>query len=481
MKARLNSLVFIWMLIVGIGLMLVDRASGEVLTALASFNRTNGATPLAGLVQRANGNFYGTTQSGGVSNVGTIFSITPSGVLTTLYSCQSIGTNNVSSLFGTLTEASDGSYFGTGNAGGFTNAQYPSGPGAVFRITTNGVLTTYPLPGYPGGSHPHAGLVKGLNDHFYGTTKTGGNNSGGMVFDFNTNGTITTLLNQFDPNLYGQNPVSSLVLGADGFLYGTTGGSGLTSPGAVFKMTTGGVITLLYAFSPAVSNGSALYTNSTGANPFAGLTFGNDGDLYGVTANGGGGSGTVFKVSTNGALTLVYSFPATSTNGIGISTNAAGASPQASLMLGGDGKFYGTAANGGSGGAGTVFSVTINGALTVLYSFPASATNSSGLFTNSTGANPKASLVQGKDGNFYGTTSGGGTNGFGTVFKLIGSIPLNIQPAGSRVVLSWTNSDFVLQSAPAITGNFTNIPGATNSPYTNPIVGAPKYFRLISN
>src|SRR5208283_4562892 len=121
--------------------------------------------------------------------------------------------------------------------------------------------------------------------------------------------------------------------------------------------------------------------------------------FYGTTSHGGtNGDGTVFKISTNGALTSLYSF----TGGND------GAYPYAGLVQGSDGSFYGTTDEGGTnGGGGTVFKISTNGAFTSLYSFSGSGND---------GANPQAGLVQGSDGNFYGTTSGGGTNGWGTVF-----------------------------------------------------------------
>jgi uncharacterized repeat protein (TIGR03803 family) len=170
----------------------------------------------------------------------------------------------------------------------------------------------------------------------------------------------------------------------------------------------------------------------------------------------------VFKVTTNGVLTTLASF-----------TGGNGAFPEAGLTQGSDGNFYGTTYWGGSGGVGTVFKVTTNGALTTLVSF-----------TSDNGANPQAGLTLGSDGHFYGTTSGGGSGGGGTVFRLdfdsVSPIPLNIQQIGDEVVLSWTNATFGLQSAPVITGDYTNVVGAA-SPYTNLITGGQNFFRLISN
>jgi uncharacterized repeat protein (TIGR03803 family) len=168
--------------------------------------------------------------------------------------------------------------------------------------------------------------------------------------------------------------------------------SGSSPPGSVFQVTTNGAVTTLVFFS---------YTN--GATPLAALTLGNDGNFYGTTAAGGSNNyGTVFIVTTNGALTTLVSFNGTN-----------GWEPRAALTLGKDGNFYGTTAYGGSGDYGTVFMVTTNGALTTLISF-----------NGVNGWHPVGALTLGNDGNFYGTTQfGGNTNlnggsGFGTVFRL---------------------------------------------------------------
>ena len=135
----------------------------------------------------------------------------------------------------------------------------------------------------------------------------------------------------------------------------------------------GVVLTTLHSFQ--------LFTN--GANPYAGLVHGSDGNFYGTTYNGGtnGDNGTVFKISTNGALTSLYS----------LTGGNDGAYPEGELVQGSDGYFYGTTFGGGWG---TVFKISTNGALTSLYSFTG----------GNDGADPTAGLVQGSDGNFYGTT-----------------------------------------------------------------------------
>ena len=196
--------------------------------------------------------------------------------------------------------------------------------------------------------------------------------------------------------------------------------------GTVFRISTNGVYTSLYSFTGG----------NDGACPQAGLVRGSDGYFYGTTEhneNGGYGefgAGTVFRISTNGTLTSLYSF--TGSND--------GANPYAGLVQGSDGNFYGTTYGGGTNGYGTVFKISLNGALTSLYSFT----------SRNDGASPQAGLVQGSDGSFYGTTVNGGQGGAGTVFRLtiVPQPQLNIVPSGPYVILAWpTNyTGFTLQS-----------------------------------
>lgn len=143
---------------------------------------------------------------------------------------------------------------------------------------------------------------------------------------------------------------------------------------------------------------------------------------------------------------------------------------------------YGTTAAGGSGGSGTVFQLNTNGTgLTVLYSF--TPVSSGSVSTNSDGASPYSGLVA-SGNSLYGTTTTGGTGGSGTVFALTlastpTAIPLSIQLTAGKAVLSWADpaSAFALQVAPAVTGVYSNVPGAV-SPYTNPVTGSQSFFRL---
>jgi uncharacterized repeat protein (TIGR03803 family) len=408
-----------------------------VFTSLYSFTGGNdGSYPQSALVQGSDNNFYGTTYGGGTGGYGwqgngTVFKISTNGALTTLHSFT--GTNDGASPNG-LVLGSDGNFYGTTGGGG-TN-----GAGTVFKITTNGALTTLyafgsitNASGDPlDGATPYAGLVQGRDGSFYGTTYWGGTNGGyGTVFKISTNGALTSLHSFTYGD--GAGPYQGrLVQGRDGNFYGTTWYGGVDNQGTLFKISTNGVLTTLYSFTG---------TND-GANPEEGLVQGSDGSFYGTTAYsywdgmGGYGCGTVFKISTNGALTTLHSF--TGTND--------GASPNG-LVQGRDGNFYGTTYGiypGFGGPDGTVFKISPNGALTILH-----------LFTGGDGATCVAGLVQGSDGCFYGTTLYGGTNGAGTVFWLtiVPEPQLSIIPSGPYVILTWpTNyAGYTLQSTTNLT------------------------------
>ena len=247
----------------------------------------------------------------------------------------------------------------------------------MFKISPNGALTSlYSFTGGNDGADPDAGLVQGSDGNFYGTTYDGGTNGGyGTVFKISTNGALTSLYS-FTGGNDGADPNAGLVQGSDGNFYGTTYSGGTNDSGTVFKISTNGALTSLYSFTDG----------NDGAYPYAGLVQGSDGNFYGTTDGGGtnGGYGTVFKISTNGALTSLYSF----TGGND------GAYPEAGLVQGSDGNFYGTTMRRYGYGHGTVFKISTNGALTSLYSFTG----------GNDGASPQAGLVQGSDGNFYGTT-----------------------------------------------------------------------------
>ena len=373
-------------------------SAGSSLTALHSFSYSDGAYPRAGLVQGSDGNFYGTTASGGTNSDGTVFRITAGGGLTSLYSF-SYGDGAYPRAG--LVQGSDGNFYGTTASGG-TNSD-----GTVFRITSGGSLTTLHSFSYSDGAYPYAGLVQGSDGNFYGTTYQGGTSGYGTLFRI-TSGSSLTTLHSFSYS-DGAYPYAGLAQGSDSNFYGTTYQGGTSGYGTVFRITSGGSLTTLHSFS-----------YSDGAYPYAGLAQGSDGNFYGTTSYAGpNGYGTVFRITPGGGLTTMWSF----------SGCTDGAYPDAGLVQGSDGNFYGTTVNGGTGGDGTVFRITTNNNLTTLWQF-CSVQDGNGDCLD--GANPSAGLVQGSDGNFYGTTVNGGTGGDGTLFKLITpcTITTSSSPAG---------------------------------------------------
>jgi uncharacterized repeat protein (TIGR03803 family) len=264
------------------------------------------------------------------------------------------------------------------------------------------------------GGNPAAGLVQGTNGDLYGTSSLGGTtlHNAGTIYKIGTGGKLTSLYNFCSQTncADGQNPYSVLVQAANGDFYGTTlyGGNigtcvGNQGCGVAYKITPNGTFTAIYSFC-------SLGNCADGEFPAGGLVLGNDGALYGVTQTGGPtvgcsrGCGTVYKITPGGKLTTLYDFCSASecVDGVG---------PDAALLLGRDGNFYGTTTGGGNAGRGVAFEITPSGNLTVLYSFCAQSNCTDGL-------SPEATLTQGADGNFYGSTSGGGANSRGTLFQL---------------------------------------------------------------
>src|ERR1017187_2297884 len=354
------------------------------------FNNIDGTSP-SSLVQGSDGNFYGTTFKGGAYSKGTVFKMTPAGMFTTLHSFTG---GDDGGYGGILRRGKDGDLYGaTGSDIGVGGTIY----GTVFRITTQGTLTTlYTFSGGDDGTAP-ADLIQGTDGDFHGTTQIFPSGSGeeflGTVFKLTPDGVLTNLYS-FTGGSDGFGP-GSLVQGKDGNFYGATAGGGYvgdTSYGTVFSITPQGTLTTLYTFTGG----------DDGAYPFLeGLEQGGDGNFYGATTDTGDPSyGTVFRITTQGTLTTLYTF-----------TGGVDGSSSDGLMQLSDGSFYGTTygVTGTTDDSGTVFKLTTAGTLTTLYQF-------CGVLNCLDGSHPVA-LTLGNDGSLYGMTKNGGTNNDGTTFK----------------------------------------------------------------
>ena len=385
--------------------------SAQTVTTLASFNGTDGAGPSAALIQATDGNLYGTAYVGGANYYGTVFKITPSGTLTTLYSfCSQSGCTDGAYPSGALVQSTNGDFYGTTQNGGASD-YCGAGSGTIFKITPSGTLTTLysfcSRTNCTDGGNPSAALVQAANGDFYGTTYEGGvhcNAFGcGTVFKITPSGTLTTIYSFCPqsgcPDGEGEHPEARLVQATNGDFYGTTAFGGAHRRGTVFKITPSGTLMTLYNFCPRSGCPDGLH-------PSAELVQAANGDLYGTTSEGGAnGLGTVFKITPSGTLTTLYSFCSQGfpcTDGYGPS----------GLVQATNGDFYGTTGLGGANNDGTVFEITPSGTLTTLYSF----CSQSGC---PDGQSPNAGLVQATNGDLYGTTlNGGGANNDGTVFSL---------------------------------------------------------------
>jgi uncharacterized repeat protein (TIGR03803 family) len=370
-------------------------APGGALTTLYNFCSTpvceDGSKPNAPLALGANGDFYGTTHGDGANGYGTVFEITPGGALTTLYSfCSLPNCADGDNPEAGLVLATNGDLYGTTNQGGNSDG---SGCGTVFKITPSGILTTmytFCANGEQGGpANPGAPLIQATDQDLYGTTQYGGATGNGTVFRITLNGVLTTLYSFCSQTNCsdGRNPESALVQvpgSSRGVLfYGTTANSGASSNlfgGTAFSITGDAALTTIYTFCslPNCVDGS---TPSAGT----GILRAANGSLYGTTffggedtgCNGGGGCGTIFEIA-NGMLTTRASLD-----------NTNGNNPQGGLVQATNGTIYGTTWAGGADNLGTVFSLAggnpfvktvpgagvVGSAVKILGTFPKGATS----------------------------------------------------------------------------------------------------------
>ncbi len=407
------------------GTLFVYNAAAGTLTAPFSFNYSvNGYFPRAALLRTADGNLYGTTYRGGSGNYGTAFQFNPATSVLTVLENFSYNTTG-GYLYGSLVTDGNGHFFGTTQYGGGSNGTLfeltvsnpTTTPTAAFTklytFTTNG-----------GGYYPEGGLVFGADGNLYGTTVYGGTAGRGTVFQaiLPTGGGTTATVNtvySFTAGADGGNVSSTLVVDASGDLFGTSSDYGANDEGGVFELILSTATTpYTYAF-----NGLYSFQTADGTDPAAPLTLGSDGNLYGTTARGGSnGDGTVFVVNpTTGATTTLYTFLNTADNdddSVNAPVNGVdGSQPYGKLVEASPGVFYGTTEYGGTNGNGTIFQLNtatnpatgaITGTTTVLYSFTGASP---------VGSRPLGGLVLAADGFYYGTTENGGTSGYGTLFQ----------------------------------------------------------------
>lgn len=432
-------------------------AVGQTVEVIHSFDGTNGAYPESSLVLSSNGNFYGVTEMGGASNLGSIFEINPDGDFRSLISFN--GTNG-STPRGSLLESTDGFLYGTTSSGG------ASGKGTVFKMTTNGSLTTlYSFDGVSG-SVPRAGLAEGTNGEFYGTTFGPiGAKQSGSLFRITRQGILTTLKAFQTTEADGKAFYSGLTLGPDGNFYGVdeqVGGFPPNNNGTIYRVTHEGDFNVVFRFD-----------GTNGRSPVARLVLGNDGKFYGSTSAGGTNHyGTLFQFTTDGQLTTLFTLADGSNTGIG-------ETPDTELLREDNGDIYGLThypvAIGG--GWGSIFKLENNGTISCLYSFDTSS-----------GPKRRAGLIRGSDGNFYAQSPSGGAFGKGYIYRLLMSPKLKWEKTMEGLVFSWpTNfAGFTLQWKPALISTNAWIDSAESPTVygsefvvTNAVAGEARFYRLM--
>jgi uncharacterized repeat protein (TIGR03803 family) len=501
----------------GFGTIFRMTTSGAV-TTLVSFDDNDGAYPSPVLAIGSDGNLYGTTENGGTYGSGTVFKMSLSGLFTNLYSFT--GGNDGGSPVPGVVQAADGNFYGT------TYEDGVDGFGTVFEISSSGTLTTrYAFTGGTDGGNPWGALLQASDGNLYGTTQFGGTYGFGTVFQIAPTGLLTTMA-QFD-GYSGANPSAALIQAKDGSLYGTTVGGGLGIEGAIYRLSISGPlrITGQPADQAVFTGATALFTVATfGAAPVSyqwqeyGINLTNGGNISGANAatlrisnvtdtdaaaysvvvsnavnsvtsdeavlelifsppgittqpvsqtvvagttasftvvafgdqplsyqwqengtnltDGGAISGsatTSLTISTvtsanagtysvivsnairmassaNAVLTVVPATPpGASMSSVHLfSGGSDGAFPYAGLTEGRDDNLYGTAEGGGSQFDGVIFRMTLGGSVTGIYNF----------INSPTGAYPYGGLALGTDGDFYGTTLEGGTDTDGTIFRV---------------------------------------------------------------
>jgi uncharacterized repeat protein (TIGR03803 family) len=356
----------------------------------AFLDGSDGATSNAPVITDSKGNLFGTALQGGATNNGVVFEVAAGGTESVLYSFAGGSSDGRRPEAGLLEDAA-GNFYGTTNQGG------PADQGIVFKLAPGGQETV--LHAFTDGSDggmPQAALIADAAGNLYGTATQGGDkgcfgDGCGTVFKVAPNGNFT-VLHAFTGGNDGNYPMATLLADKKGNLYGTDAGGGAHGDGTVFKLAPDGKFTTLYAFA----------SGADGAGPQAGLIQDKAGNFYGTTRSGGGsgctyGCGTVFRLAPDGSETVLYAFTGGSDGG----------EPYGGVVADSAGNLYGTTITGGvDDDLGVVFKVSAKGKETVLHALDGA----------NDGAWPEAGVIIGKNGKLYGTAYAEGPDQWGTVF-----------------------------------------------------------------
>lgn len=302
----------------------------------------NGKNPYGSLIEASNGLFYGSTGLGGSNATGVIYSANGSGGYGVITSLPSNCTNNR----GNLLEVSNGLFYALSIGTVITNY------GTIYSCNTSGSIgIVYQFSGTTDGAYPYGSLIKASNGLLYGTTNQGGTFNYGTIFSCTTSGNFGVIHNFTGSGGSASN--SSLLEASNGIFYGTTSAGGLNGFGTVYSCNTSGNFGVLHNF-----------TYSGGGYPYAALIESSNGLLYGTTRLGNGISdeGLVFKITKDGSYTIIHKFS-------GATTYNDGAQPRNTLLEASDGNIYGMTSEGGILNGGTIFKITPTDGYEILHHF----------------------------------------------------------------------------------------------------------------
>jgi uncharacterized repeat protein (TIGR03803 family) len=418
------SLIRTALALVALGLFAVagHAQTTPAVSTIVAFSLSN---PVGNLVKGADGALYGTASPATSVNGGIIYRTTADGAdVSTLYQLKA---DDALSPGGGLVLASDGLLYGTTK---FGKASQFGGTGSVFRIAASGtgflIIHRFALstssnqdlnPINTDGAYPEAELVEGADGYLYGVARAGGPSGTGTIFKISRDGTDFKLLHSFAAitssstsgltvTVDGAAPTGPLVAGTDNVFYGTASQGGTNGRGVVFRIAFDGTgFQVLHHFSATTADATTgRLENADGATPLGGLVDGGDGFFYGMAAQGGtDGNGVIFAIPADGStFTVLHSF-----------TGVDGARPVAELMVASSGKLYGVTSTGGVNSAGTATT------LGTIFSIDRAGTNFSRLysFDGKDGAQPSSRLLETAPGVFVGVTVSAGSCRYGTVFR----------------------------------------------------------------
>jgi uncharacterized repeat protein (TIGR03803 family) len=420
-----------WLLLIAF-LLLASIAGAQTESILYNFP---GGNPQSGVTFDANGNLYGTTVFGGVNGAGTVWEVSSTGTYSLLYSFGDSLTDGSGPVAG-VTFDSHGNMYGTTRAGGV------NGNGTVWEISSTGTYSTLYSFGASASdaNDPVGGVTVDSSGNLYGVTEFGGVNGKGALWEITSTGNYGILYSFGVSGGDAAYPVGNVTFDSSGDLFGTSAYGGVYGGGAIWELASGGAYSVYHSLGAS---------SSDGATPLAGVSFDVYGNMYGTTkAGGAAGDGTVWEITSTGTYGTLHSFGSSASDGNG---------PNASVTVDNSGNLFGTTTAGGAFSAGTVWEISLIGTYQTTYSFGSNSPD---------GATPLGGVTCDVTGNLYGATSVGGSNFYGTVWKItapvlaLSSLSLSSGSVSGGTSLVGT----VTLTAPASSGGLT-VALSSNSVY----------------